>query len=66
MRTYQYVWRIHCAGQGCADLGRVQELLNLALQDLIYDDHFVAALDEHEAVTIDLEPAVKVNDNATA
>lgn len=56
MRTYQYTWRIECVGPGRPDLGRVEHLLNLALQDLVYDDEFIAALDEQEAVSVELLP----------
>ena len=35
---------------------KVEELLDLALKDLIFDDEFIAALDEKESVTIQLIP----------
>jgi hypothetical protein len=37
-------------------MARVEELLDLALKDLVYDDEFIAALDEKESVTIQLIP----------
>lgn len=43
---------VQCQGQGDADLDRVEELIDLSMQDLVYDDEFVAALDEREAVSI--------------
>jgi len=39
-------------GSGSADLAQVESMIDLAMQELIYDDTFVAALDENEAVTI--------------
>ena len=57
MRTYRFTWTIECAGPGKPDLERVETLLDLALQDLVYDDEFVEALDERESVTVQLLPA---------
>lgn len=51
-RTFNYRLEIICAGSGTADEGRVEEMLDLAFQDLVYDDEFIAALDEKESVTI--------------
>ena len=48
----------------CADSGsdinyaRVEELIDLSMQDLVYDDEFVAALDEKAAVTIQVTPGI--------
>jgi len=55
-RRFNFAWTVECQGDGEADLARVEELLDLALKDLIYDDEFVAALDEKESVTIQLIP----------
>ena len=52
MRQYRFVFVVQCQGQGDADLDRVEELIDLSMQDLVYDDEFVAALDEREAVSI--------------
>jgi hypothetical protein len=52
MRTFKFQFEITCSGQGRADLQRVEELIDLHMQDLVYDDEFVTALDEKEAVTI--------------
>jgi hypothetical protein len=41
-------------GTGNANTQRVEEMIDLAMQDLVYDDEFVAALDEKEAVTIEV------------
>ena len=51
-RLYTYKFTIECAGQGDADLARVEQLIDLSMQDLVYDDEFIAALDEKESVTI--------------
>ena len=55
-RKFRFVFEVECAGQGNADEARVEEMLDLALKDLIYDDEFIAALDEKESVTIQLIP----------
>jgi len=52
MRQYRFVFVVQCQGEGDADLDRVEELIDLSMQDLVYDDEFVAALDEREAVSI--------------
>ena len=52
MRKFEYRLEVICAGSGSADLGRVEHLLDLAFQDLVYDDEFIASLDEKESVTI--------------
>lgn len=56
MRTFQYTFTVICAGDGTADLAQVENLIDLSMQDLVYDDEFVAALDEKEAVTIQVTP----------
>jgi hypothetical protein len=45
---------VQCTGTGNANTQRVEEMIDLAMQDLVYDDEFVAALDEKEAVTIEV------------
>ncbi len=52
MRTYRFQFTVECVGSGEADLDRVEQLIDLTMQDLVYDDEFVAALDEKEALTI--------------
>ena len=52
MREYRYQFTVICAGKGEPDLDRVESMIDLAMQDLVYDDEFIAALDEKEAVTI--------------
>lgn len=51
-RTFNYRLEVICAGEGTADEARVEQLLDLAFQDLVYDDEFIVALDEKESVTI--------------
>mgnify|MGYP003345127933 CR=1 FL=1 len=52
MRKFTYQLEVICAGNGTADEGRVEHMLDLAFQDLVYDDEFIGALDEKESVTI--------------
>ncbi len=52
MRKFEYKLEVICAGDGTADQARVENMLDLAFQDLVYDDEFIAALDEKESVTI--------------
>lgn len=52
MRTFRFQFEVTCSGAGQADPARVEELIDLAMQDLVYDDQFIEALDEKEAVTI--------------
>ena len=52
MRTYTFTFTVSCQGSGSPDLQRVEEMIDLSMQDLVFDDEFVAALDEQEAVTI--------------
>ena len=52
MRKFVYQLEVICAGEGTADGARVEEMLDLAFQDLVYDDEFIGALDEKESVTI--------------
>ena len=51
-RTIKFMFTIECSGEGAADLKRVEDLIDLNMQDLVYDDEFIQALDEKEAVTI--------------
>jgi hypothetical protein len=45
-----------CAGDGTANLARVEEMIDLSMQDLVYDDEFIVALDEKQSVTIQVMP----------
>jgi hypothetical protein len=46
------VFTVECASNGRADLERVEQLIDLSMQELVYDDEFVTALGETESVTI--------------
>lgn len=56
MRTYKFTFEITCAGDGQADLDKVENMIDLNMQDLVYDDEFIAALDEGQSVTIQVTP----------
>jgi hypothetical protein len=56
MRTFEFKFAVECAGEGSADLARVEEMIDLSMQELVMDDEFIAALDEKEAVTIQVLP----------
>jgi len=58
MRTFAYTFTVICSGPGQADLDRVESMIDLAMQDLVYDDEFIAALDEKESVTIQVIPQI--------
>ena len=52
MREYQFVFNVVCAGTGTPDMARVEEMIDLSMQDLVFDDEFITALDEKQSVTI--------------
>ena len=52
MREYRFQFVVHCASDGTANEQQVESMIDLAMQDLVFDDAFIAALDEKEAVTI--------------
>ena len=51
-RIYNFQFIVECQGEGEPDLERVEEMIDLSMQELVYDDEFIQALDEKEAVTI--------------
>ena len=55
-RTFKFTFTVECAGEGTADLARVEQMIDLSMQDLVYDDEFIVALDEKTSVTIQVEP----------
>ena len=55
-RKFTYTLTIECAGEGNANLDRVESLLDLHFQELVMDDNFVKELDEANAVTIQVVP----------
>ena len=52
MRTFKFIFEVTCVGEGQADVNEVENLIDLSMQELVYDDRFIAALDEREAVAI--------------
>ena len=61
MRRFQYQFVVECASQGDADTAQVENLIDLAMQELVYNDQFVTALDESESVTIQVIPHAGVD-----
>jgi len=55
-RKFTYTLTVECASEGNADLGKVENLLDLHFQELVMDDNFVKELDEANAVTIQVVP----------
>jgi hypothetical protein len=51
-REFKFIFNVICAGDGTADIERAESMIDLAMQDLVYDDEFITALDEKESVTI--------------
>jgi len=51
-RLYTFVFTVECASNGTPDLSRAEEMIHLNMQELVFDDEFVSALDEKESVTI--------------
>ena len=51
-RTYQFTLTIECAGNGTPDMEQVENMIDLNMQDLVFDDTFIEALDEKQSVTI--------------
>lgn len=55
-RKYRFEFLIECASNGSPDLSKVEDMIDLTMQDMVFDDEFVTALDEKEAVTIQVIP----------
>jgi hypothetical protein len=56
-RVYKFEFTVECATNSAEpDLKRVEEMIDLTMQDLVFDDEFIAALDEKESVTIQVIP----------
>lgn len=51
-RQYKFTFTVECASDGNPDLDKVESLIDLTMQDLVFDDEFIAALDETQSVTI--------------
>lgn len=56
MRTFEFRFTVTCAGEGKANSALVEQMIDLNMQELVMDDEFIAALDEREAVTIQVLP----------
>lgn len=54
-RTFKFSFTIECATEGDADMAKVESMLDLSMQDLVFDDEFIAALDEKESVSINVK-----------
>jgi hypothetical protein len=52
MRKFTFQFVVECASNGRANEEEVERLIDLNMQDLTFDDTFIEALDEEEAVTI--------------
>ena len=55
-RKYEFKFVIECASDGTADMDRIEHMIDLNMQDLVFDDEFIAALDEKESVSIQVVP----------
>jgi len=55
-RVYKFQFVVECRGQGDPDLAKVENMIDLNMQDLVFDDEFIQALDERESVTIQVIP----------
>jgi archaellin len=55
-RKYEFKFVIECASNGSPDLDRIEQMIDLNMQDLVFDDEFIAALDEKESVSIQVVP----------
>jgi len=52
-RTLKFTFTITCTNSGPEiDHKRVEEMIDHSMQDLVFDDEFIQALDEKEAVVI--------------
>ena len=51
-RKYEFKFVIECAGEGTPDLVAAENMIDLTLQELLMGDDLIKALDEKEAVTI--------------
>ena len=56
MKQFDFKFEVICSNPERPDLTKVEEMINLAMQDLIYDDNFVAALGEKASITIRVSP----------
>lgn len=52
MSKYRFQFDIECANNEEPDLEKVEAMIDLTMQDLVFDDEFIAALGEKQSVTI--------------
>ena len=56
MRRYRFQFTVECMNDsGQADLAQVEKMIDINMQELVYDDEFIAALGEDTAVIIQVE-----------
>lgn len=56
MRTYKFQFTVQCLNDsGEADLDQVEKMIDISMQELVYDDEFATALGEDTAITIQVE-----------
>jgi hypothetical protein len=53
-RRFRYVFELECISDGVADEQKMHELIDLAIRGLVDDEEFIRALDEKEAVSVDV------------
>ena len=58
MRSFKFIFNVECAGPGDADIAAVENMIDLTMQELVLDDQCIDALDEKEAVTIQVIPVL--------
>jgi archaellin len=56
-REFTYTFKIWCASDGIADTEQVEQLIDLNMQELVFDENFSSALDERQAITIQVIPS---------
>lgn len=56
MQTFKFEFEVTCSNPVNPDVAKVEDMIDLAMQDLVYDDNFIAALGERESVTIRVVP----------
>ena len=51
-RTYTFMFTVECAGVGTPDLVAAENMIDLTLQELLMGDDLIKAIEEKEALTI--------------
>lgn len=57
-RKLTYTFIVECEDSHDPDLAQVEAMIDLSMQDLVYDDEFIEALGERKSVTIQVIPGV--------